>query len=198
MSKHLQNLQLLQQIGDTNPFKKNLIPALFDIGRDFEADMEAVSANKKWSPEGRRDEAQKLRRNALRDVRDVRKPLDQHLAKTKAMNAEATMPAIDKTDEYAAKLRREARDRSWAMSSGERRALMTGPNRDTDFVDALRECKPWMSGIREPDELQIWEIAEQEIQHHGASRYSPHRGADRPTIGGALRCGYYHRVSQPA
>jgi hypothetical protein len=78
------------------------------------------------------------------------------------MLAKATMPGFDKTDRYAARLRREARDRSFVMSSGERRRLMVGPDRDTDFIDALRECAPWMSGIREPDELQIWGIAKQE------------------------------------
>jgi hypothetical protein len=159
MSTHLQNLQIMQQL--KTPLAKKLAPAAFDLGEFFQKDMADV--NWKYSPEARPAEAAKLRRKAIRDLHDnIRKPIDKRRAATEAMRAKATMPAFDKTDKDAAKARHEAREASRTMSSGERRALMSGPNRDPDFIDAVRERKPWYSGIREPDELQILEIAIQE------------------------------------
>jgi hypothetical protein len=163
MSINIQNYQLMQQL--KTPLAKKLAPVALDLADFFRRDMQhlELETGRKWGPEGSRDEAQKLRRKVIRDLRDnIRKPIDERRAKTEEMRAKATMPAFDKTDKDAAKARREMRDRSYVMTSGERRGLMSGPNRDTDFIDAVRERKPWVSGIREPDELQIWEIAKQE------------------------------------
>src|SRR5258706_521424 len=65
MNRIPRNIQLLQQIAENNPFKKTVAGA-FDIGADFQKDMEALGLNRKWSPEARQEEAAKLRRKALR------------------------------------------------------------------------------------------------------------------------------------
>src|SRR2546429_4179059 len=100
MSKHLQNLQLMQQL--KTPLAKTLAPRAFDIGADFEKDMEALGLNRNWSPEGRRNEAQKLIRSALRDMLDLEKPIEEYHSKTETMRAEAKRPAYDKADYVAA------------------------------------------------------------------------------------------------
>ena len=56
MSTNLRNHQLLRQI-EKNPLRPAVAPA-FDIADDFKRDMEELGQNRKWSPEGRRDEAQ--------------------------------------------------------------------------------------------------------------------------------------------
>jgi hypothetical protein len=176
MSTNIQNLQIMQQL--KTPLAKKLAAAAFDLGEFFKKDMEAV--NWKYSPEARPEEAAKLRRRVIRDLRDsIRKPIDERRAATEAMRAKATMPAFDKTDKDAAKARREARDRSFAMTSGERRRLMTGPDRDTDFIDGIRERKPWYSGIREPDELQILEMAIRERSLRAQCAFARRRGRSR-------------------
>jgi hypothetical protein len=154
------NIQLLSQISENNPFKKTVVPRVFDIGHDLEKDMETLGLNRNWSVEGRRNEAQKLIRSALRDWRDLQKPIQE----TAAMRAEARMPAFDKADIVGAMNRRELRDASRAMTLGQREMRMIGKTRSTDFLDAILEQEPWVSGIDiyNPNELQIWEEAKQE------------------------------------
>jgi hypothetical protein len=66
MSTNIQNLQIMQQL--KTQLAKKLAPAAFDLGEFFKKDMEAV--NWKYSPEARPDEAAKLRRRVIRDLRD--------------------------------------------------------------------------------------------------------------------------------
>jgi hypothetical protein len=170
-NRNPRNLQLLSQISDLNPFKKTIAPRVFDIGHDMERDVEAIfardatgqSLRRDLSPEGKRDEALKAARRAIRDLRDIKKPLEEYHAKTETMRAEATLPAYDKGG-YASRLRRELRDRSFAMTVGQRAGLLTGPNRSTEFIDALLELPAWASGIDiySPDQLEIYKIAKEE------------------------------------
>jgi hypothetical protein len=147
-SRNIRTLQLLEQIKG-NPFAKTLAPG-FDISSDFERDMLAVGANEGLSQKGRRDAANGHLRRALRDVRDfVQKPIDQHRAKTEEMRATIKRPAYDKTDIVAAMARRELRDASRTMTSGQRAGHMAGPKRSLAFVDAVLEFAddPWMAGV---------------------------------------------------
>ena len=167
MSKRIpRNIQLLSQISDGNQFKKTLAPRVFDVGLDFERDMEALGLNRNWSPEGRRNEAQKIIRSALRDLRDVRRQVDEYRAATEAMRAKAKLPAFDKADIVGAMNRRELRDRSVAMTSGQRAGLMSGKTRSAAFLDAIFEFPDdaWMAGINihEPGEREIYEAAKSE------------------------------------
>jgi hypothetical protein len=168
MSKHLQNLQLMQQL--KTPLAKQLAPVAFDIGHDHARDVESIYARdingnelrRDLSPEGKRGEAAKHRRLALRDLRDnVRKPIDKYHAKTEAMRASIKRAAYDKPDSLD---RWKLRDRSLTMTFGQRTMRMTGPNRDKAFVDAVLEFAPWVSGFDEfePNELKLYEEAKQE------------------------------------
>lgn len=140
------NLLLLQQIA-RNPFAKTVAPRAFDILSDFERDMEAVGLDRRLSAEGRQDKARGLMRSALRDLRDIQKPLDEFRAKTETMRAAVKGPAYDKTDIVAAMARRELRDASRAMTPGQRAMYMTGKTRSTDFIDAVLEQPAWLSGF---------------------------------------------------
>jgi hypothetical protein len=168
MNRTPRNLMMLQQIPDSNPFKKTLAMRLLDIGADHQQDMEAVGLSGK-SPEWRQEQAHDHRRRALRDWRDAQKGLKEHIGKTDVMDAATKkLPAgyYDKTDHYAAGLRREMRDRSVLMSPGQRAGKLTGKDRSINFIDAVLEHAddPWMSGINvyAEDERQIFEIAKQE------------------------------------
>jgi hypothetical protein len=156
------NIMLLQQISDSNPFKKAVAGA-FDIAADLERDMESVRLNRDLSPEGRQKAAQGHLRSALRDLRDLKKPVEDFHSKTEELRATAKkLPAYDKTDIVAALNRREMRDRSVLMTSGQRAGKLSGPHRGVAFIDAVLEFEddPWMSGIDifNPNEVEIFEM----------------------------------------
>jgi hypothetical protein len=172
MTTNLRYFQLLQQI-EKNPLRPTVAGA-FDIADDFRRDMERVGADRRLSAEGRRDAARDLLRKAVRDLRDIQKPLNEHRAKTAEMAAAVKRPAYDKTDVVGALARRELRDASRAMTFGQRSAKLAGPTRSVAFVDALLEFAddPWMSGVDvfNPSELEIFEMAKQQRlrDFHGA------------------------------
>lgn len=169
---NLRYFQLLQQT-EKNPLAKK-VAASFDIADDFRRDVERIAADRRLSAEGRRDATLDLSRKAIRDLRDLRKPLDEHHAKTESMRAKVKAPSFDKTDIVAAMARRELRDRSVAMSPGQRAGKLTGPHRSVALLDAVLEFAddPWMSGIDiyDKSQLDVFEIARQERlrDHHGA------------------------------
>jgi hypothetical protein len=99
-------------------------------------------------------------RKAVRDLRDLKKPLDEFRGKTATMKAAAVLPPYDKSD-YAAGLRRELREAARAMSSGQRAGKLAGSGRSLAFIDAVLEQEPWVSGIDifNPNEVQVYEGA---------------------------------------
>jgi hypothetical protein len=162
MSTNLKYFQLLAQI-EKNPLKSKVAAAV-DIVADFALDTEAVGLDRRLSPEGKRDKAQGNLKKALRDLRDVRKTaLDEYHAMTETMRGTVERPAYDKSD-YASALRRELRDAARVMSLGQRAALMSGPARDVNFIDAVLEQPAWVSGINtyDPGELALYEGAKAE------------------------------------
>jgi hypothetical protein len=163
MTTNLKYFQLLQQI-EKNPLRPKVAAAV-DIVSDFALDAEAVGLDRRLSAEGKRDKAQGSLKRALRDLRDTRKAaLDEHHAKTESMRAAVQRPAFDKTDVVAALNRRELRDAARAMTFGQRAALLSGPTRDKNFVDAVLEQAAWVSGINtyDPGELALYEGAKAE------------------------------------
>jgi heme oxygenase len=87
------NIMLLQQISDSNPFKKAVAGA-FDIAADLERDMESVRLNRDLSPEGRQKAAQGHLRSALRDLRDLKKPVEDFHSKTEELSMLTTTRAF--------------------------------------------------------------------------------------------------------
>ena len=164
MSTNLKYFQLLAQI-EKNPLRP-MVARAFDLASDFKLDVERVAANRNWSEQGRASERNKNLTRALRDLRDMQKPLDEYHSKTETMRAAVKRPAYDKADVVGAMLRREIRDASRAMTFGQRAAHLAGPTRSKAFVDALLEFDedPWMSGVDvfNPNELQVFEAAKLE------------------------------------
>ena len=124
MTTNLRDFQLLQQI-EKNPLRPTVAGA-FDIADDFRRDMERVGADRRLSAEGRWEATQGHLRKALRDLRDIQKPLNEHHARTEAMRGTVKRPAFDKSDFVGALNRRELRDASRAMTSGQRAGHMAG------------------------------------------------------------------------
>jgi hypothetical protein len=155
------NQSLLRQISEKNPFK-TLAADFLDISSGFERDMQAVRANRKLSAEGKQNEARDHLRKALRAREDRQKPLAEFHAQTEAMKAKVKLPDYDKADDYAARLRAEMRDRSYDMTPLERMGLMSGPNRSVAFIDAVFETAPFVSGLREKGELDVYAAAKEE------------------------------------
>jgi hypothetical protein len=160
INRNPRNQSLLRQISEANPFK-TLAPAFFDISGGFTKEMEAVRAKQDLSVKGKRNKARDHLREALRIRRDRKKPIAEFHAKTEAMRAQVRLPDYDKTDNYAARLRAEMRDKSYDMTAGERMALMSGPNRIAYF-DAISEQPLFMSGLREKGELDVYAATKEE------------------------------------
>jgi hypothetical protein len=161
MTTNLRYFQLLQQV-EKNPLKPKVVGA-FDVASDFALDMQRIAADQKLSEAGRRDAADGLVRKAIRDLRDLKKPLDEYRAKTATMKAAAKLPPYDKADVVGALLRRELREAARTMTAGQRAAKLSGSHRSLALVDAVLEFAddPWMAGVDifNPNELQIFEEA---------------------------------------
>jgi hypothetical protein len=158
------NIKLLEQVPDSNPFKKTVAPA-FDLVDFLEKDLEAVRLDRRLSDEGKKEKVQGHLRKALRELRDLQKPIEEFHSATEAMREKVKRPAFDKTDYVAALNRKELRDAARAMTFGQRAMRMTGPTRSKAFIDAVLEFEddPWMSGINtdDPGEREIFEAAKE-------------------------------------
>ncbi len=163
INRNPRNHQLLSQI-EKNPFKKT-VAAAFDIPDFLARDMEAVRLDRRLSEEGKKEKKQGHLRKALRELRDLQKPLDEFHSVTEAMRGKVKRPAYDKIDYVAALNRKELRDASRAMSFGQRSMRMTGPTRSKAFIDAILEFEddPWVSGINidNPNERELYEAAKE-------------------------------------
>jgi hypothetical protein len=96
-------------------------------------------------------------------VRDLRKPIDEHIAKTEQMLAGAKTPSYKPDSLDAWKLR----DRAEKMSFGQRAMRMVGEHRDVAFREAILAFAPWVSGfdVNNPNDLELLETAKQEQFH---------------------------------
>ena len=136
MTTNLRYFQLLQQV-EKNPLKPKVVGA-FDVASDFALDMQRIAADQKLSEAGRRDAADGLVRKAIRDLRDLKKPLDEYRAKTATMKAAAKLPPYDKADVVGALLRRELREAARTMTAGQRAAKLSGLCIASHFAFAYR------------------------------------------------------------
>lgn len=163
MNRTPRNQSLLQQLSEHNPFKNTLAPRVFAIGNDFEKAVEAVGQDGRLSAQGKKEKARGHLEKALRELDDAQKPIADYRNQTKSLRSEMKAPTYDKSDVVGAMNRRELRDRAYTMTFGQRAALMSGPRRDTNFIDALLEQPAWMSGINidNPNELELYEEARQ-------------------------------------
>jgi hypothetical protein len=162
MDRSARNQHLLAQISSTNPFKDTLAPRAFAILRDFERAIDAISRDPNLSAGGKRGKAKEQVHKALSSLQDdVQKPIDQHRAETERMSAAVKAPVYDKSDLVGAMNRRELRDRSVSMSFGQRAALMSGPTRDTNYIDAVQELPAWVSGfdLFDPNDSELYQTA---------------------------------------
>jgi hypothetical protein len=141
MTTNLKYFQLLQQL-EKNPLRPK-VAAAFDIADDFRRDMERVGADRRLSAEGRRDATQDLLRKAVRDLRDARAPIAEMEKKLDAKRAAVAMPAFDRSDDYALKLRMELRQTLKTADAGQRALLLAKPA----YADALLETEPEASGL---------------------------------------------------
>jgi hypothetical protein len=164
MNRDPRNQSLLKQLAETNPFRETLAPRIFAIGNDFEKAVEAVGQDGRLSQQGKKEKARGHLEKALRELDDAQKPIGDYRKQTASLRSGMKTPSYDKADNYAAGLRRELRDRSVAMSFGQKTALMSGPTRDPNFVDAVLEQAAWVSGfnVHDPNELALYEAAKQE------------------------------------
>jgi hypothetical protein len=163
MNRNPRNQSLLSQISETNQFKKTVCARAFDIGNDFEKAVEDVGRDGRLSPQGKREKAQGHHGEALQNLLALQKPVDEYRKQTESMRSSVKALAYDKADIVGAMNRRELRDRAASMNLGQRAALMSGPKRDTNFIDALLEQPAWVSGvdIHNPNEAELFEEARQ-------------------------------------
>jgi hypothetical protein len=163
MNRDARNRSLLSQVSQTNPFKETLAPRAFAIGQEFEKAVADVGQDGRLSAQGKREKARGYLEKALRELDDAQKPIADYRNQTKSLRSEMKSPTYDKSDISAAMLRRELRDRAASMNFGQRAALLSGPTRDTNFVDAVLEQAAWVSGfnIHNPNELELYEEAKQ-------------------------------------
>jgi hypothetical protein len=163
INRNPRNQSLLAQIAENNPFKRTLAQRIFDIGNAFDRDIEAINLDRRLSAEGKRDKAKGRVQEALLELDDVQKPIADYRKQTESLRSGIKTPSYDKTDGYAAGLRRELRDRSVQMSFLQKSGLMIGSGRDTNFIDAVSEQPAWVSGfdIHNPNELELYETAKQ-------------------------------------
>jgi chromosome segregation ATPase len=163
MNRSPRNQSLLSQISETNPFKAELAHRIFAIGNGFEQAVEDVGQDRRLSPEGKKEKARGHLEKALRELDDAQKPIADYRKQTASLRSGVKAPSYDKADISAAMLRRELRDRAASMNFGQRAALLSGPRRDTNFIDAVTEQPAWVSGIdvHNPNDLEQYEEAKQ-------------------------------------
>jgi hypothetical protein len=164
MDRNPRNQSLLAQLSETNPFKAELVHHFFAIGNGFQKAVEDVGSDGRLSLQGRKEKAREHAAKALRELDDAARPITAYRKETETLRAGMRTPVYDRTDKYAADLRRELRDRSCIMSPAQRAGKLVGPGRDVAFIDAVMEQPCWCSNINPYDkgELEIFETAKAE------------------------------------
>jgi hypothetical protein len=163
INRNPRNQSLLAQISEHNPFRETLAPRVFAIGNDFEQAVAAVGADGRLSAQGKREKSQAHLAKARSDLLDLQKPIDDYRKQTASLRSGMKVPTYDKADIVGAMNRRELRDRAASMNFGQREMRMSGKTRSMDFIDAVLEHEPWVSGfnIHDPNELALYEEAKE-------------------------------------
>jgi hypothetical protein len=159
MNTNFRNAELLQKL-ERHPLKKALARAL-DASELFAGDIEHIKLDRRLSAEGRDDARRSKLRGALRDNRDARAPLAQMQATLEVKRAAVKRPPLDRSDKVAVDDRRQLRTILRGMDRGARALLLSGAGADPDFVDAMLEAKPIVSGLM-PEEQFLVDAAREE------------------------------------
>jgi hypothetical protein len=153
------NSELLGKL-ERHPLKATLARAL-DASELFAGDVEHLKLDRNLSVEGRDRARRSKLRAALRDNRDARAPLNEMKATLEVKRAAVQRPPLDRTDKVAVDDRRELRTILRGMDRGARALLLSGAGADPDFVDAMLEAKPIVSGLM-PQEQFLVDAAREE------------------------------------
>jgi hypothetical protein len=137
---NLRNSQLLRQV-QGHPLGKTLARAL-DIAEAFEGDVQALSLNQNYSPQGRDNKRREKLAAAIRDLRDARAPIAELQKKLDAKRAAVAIPPFDPKDVVGFLRRQELRAALRNMDAGQRALLL----KDPAFADAMLEQPPALSG----------------------------------------------------
>jgi hypothetical protein len=130
MSNNFRNAELLQKLA-RNPLKATLAKAL-DLAENFQGDVEFLSLNKDLSPLGRENMRRAKLRAAIRDLRDIRAPIDEMQQKLDAKRAAVAIPSFKQDDIVGFLRRQELRAALRGMDAGQRALTLNDPA----FADA--------------------------------------------------------------
>jgi hypothetical protein len=164
---NFRNTELLQKL-ERHPLRAQLAKAL-DGAEAFAGDCEYLTLNKDLSPVGRDNMRRAKLRAAVRDNRDARAPLKEMMATLEVKRAAVQRPPLDRTDKVAVDDRRELRTILRGMDPGQRALLLSGAGADPDFVDAMLEAKPIVSGLMPGEQFLVDAAREQRL----AGLYGP-------------------------
>jgi hypothetical protein len=154
------NQSLLQDRYAAHPLLGELRTVLA-TSESFAAKALAIKIDKHLSPEGRAARTEKLVRSALRDIRDLGRPVNDKRAELAALVARIKPVSFEPTNVAAALLRGEMRAAVRKMSLSERAAVLMGDKADAAFVDAVLEGHAILSGV---DENLYEEVREQRLE----------------------------------
>jgi hypothetical protein len=90
---NLRNAALLKQM-ESNPLRSSLAKIL-DLTEEFRDAVEAVSDDRRLTPEGKKEATQKHLRRAIRDLRDAKMPLNEMQKKLEQKRRAVAMPPFD-------------------------------------------------------------------------------------------------------
>jgi hypothetical protein len=151
---NFRNDQLIERM-KAHPMRALLAKCL-DIAEAFADQCDFVARDRDLSDQGRTKAMQTNLRNAVRDLRDARQPIDELRKTLESKRAVMKAPPFDRTDVVAALNRQELRAAMRGMDTAQRAALVTS---DPAFADALLEQPPILSGLT-PNEQFIVEAAQ--------------------------------------
>jgi hypothetical protein len=161
---NLRNSQLLQQMR-AHPLKSALAKAL-DLAENFQGDMEYLQLNKDLSDQGRDNARRAKLRAAVRDLRDIRAPINELQKKLDAKRAAVAMPPFKQDDVVGFLRRQELRATLRGMDTGARALAIAN---DESFADALLETAPVVSGLLPAEKFIVDAAREKRLE----SLYGP-------------------------
>jgi len=146
--------QTLMMRFESHPLRENLESALA-VSERFSAASGRIKANSDLSQTGREKELTAQARQALRDLRDLRKPLEEMQTRRARLHDGVQRKQFDKSDIVGAMNRAEIRSVIASLQPPDRIQALFDPV----FRDAVLEQPPLVSGIKSAGELKIYEDA---------------------------------------
>src|ERR1700693_4009233 len=110
MNRQPRNQSLLARLSETNPFRKELAPRLFEIQNTFQREIEAIAQDGRLSPQGKRDKAKEHVQKALGVLDGLQQPLAAYREETERMRAAVKKQTYDRADSYAQRNRHKMLD----------------------------------------------------------------------------------------